>query len=106
MSIDRFDTDRQQLPRPYEQALEVLEEFAFPVLIEIADTGTAGTINTVRHGLGRKPRSVQISRCVVATGTGVVAPAVYQEADDNDWTNTEMNIRFSEDNLRVVLEIY
>ena len=103
---ERFSTDRPQIPKPYEQALEVIEEHCIPVLIEIADTGTAGTVNTIRHGLGRIPRGIRVVRCVVATGAGPASAMAYQEADDDNWTTTTMNTRFSEDNLRVLVEVF
>lgn len=103
---DRFSTDRPQIPLAYEQAVEVIEEHCLPVLIEIADTDTAGTVNTIRHGLGRIPRGVRIARCVVAAGAGPTVGLAYQEANDENWTATTLNVRFADDNMRVLLEVF
>jgi hypothetical protein len=80
--------------------------------IEIADTGAAGTVNAVRHGLGRVPRGVRLVQVVIGPGAGPVAVNFYREdsgvqmADDDAWTETQIALRFSHANVRVLLEVF
>lgn len=83
----------------------LFDRFMNPVYIEIDDTGTAGSVNTVRHGLGRIPRKCVVVRAEIASGSGPASVTVYQETGDADWTLRELTVRCSVANAHVVLEI-
>lgn len=70
---------------------------------EIADTGAADSLNTVRHGLGRIPRRVTVVNSAVPAPGG--APGWYRFDTDAEWTATEITLRFDAANARVLLEI-
>jgi hypothetical protein len=70
-------------------------------LIEVADTGTAGTVVTLRHGLGRIPRGMVVVNVV---GTGAVG--WYRLSNDSAWTTQEISVRFDRNNARVLVEIF
>jgi len=72
-------------------------------LVEIEDTGTADSLNTIRHGLGRLPRGVRIVNAVVAAGADV---CWYRLTTDDDWTESVLTLRFRSANTRVLLEIF
>lgn len=74
-----------------------------PELIEIADTGTAGDQHVLRHGRGRRPWAVLLLRQVLAGGT---AARWYQLPTDDAWTAIELNLRFDQDNARVLLGVF
>lgn len=71
---------------------------------EIPDTGTAGTINTFRHYLGRIPKGLNIINQVTPAGIGPVL--WYREATDEEWTADAITLRFDVDNARVLLEVF
>lgn len=70
--------------------------------IEVADVGTAGTVNTIIHSLGRVPVGVLIINQV--TGTGAVN--WYRETADAEWTDSAISLRFDNNNARVLLEVF
>ena len=105
MAIERWDTSRGPTWVGGEDALtrQLKERGRQAVLVEIADTGTAGSLNRVRHGLGRVPLKVVVVNAVVVPGD--VAPVAYRETGDAAWSKVEMGIRFASANARVLLEI-
>lgn len=102
--IERFNTDPvAPLTKDYFFDSDNIER-TLPSFIEIADTGTAGDVNTIRHALGHVPRGMKIINVVVAS-TPTNEPSWYRLADDDAWNETEMNVRFTEDNMHVLLEV-
>jgi len=73
-----------------------------PIYHEIEDTGSADSVNTVRHGLGRVPRSVDIVNCELASAGDLTW---YRLTTDTDWDTVELGLRFRVANARVLLRI-
>lgn len=69
--------------------------------IEIADTGSAGSLNTVSHSIGRSPTGVLIINAVASGGV-----SWYRATTDADWTDSTINLRFNVANARVLLEVF
>ena len=72
--------------------------------IEIADTGTATTVNTVNHALGRVPVGARILNQVTTAGIGPTH--WYRETGDAEWTATQIYLRFDQSNARILLEVF
>lgn len=104
MSVGRFDTESgfRFLNTGWGDLLQL--EGLWPKYIEIEDTGTAGDLNTVRHAMGKVPQGVCVVR--VVGGSAPSSTGWYQLDTDDDWDDTELNLRFIEDNLRVLLEVF
>jgi hypothetical protein len=72
--------------------------------IEIADTGSVATVNTIRHSLGYVPSGVLIINQVTSPAAGTVG--WYRETTDSDWTDSTITLRFDNNNARVLLEVF
>jgi hypothetical protein len=81
--------------------LEEVERRLNSVLVEVSDTGTAGDVHVIRHGLGHVPRGLHVVNCV---GTGAVG--FYRVAGDDAWTEQELSVRFDRNNARILLEVF
>lgn len=75
-----------------------------PTRVEIADTGTADSLNTVKHLLGRIPKGVLVINQVTPTPGG--GATWYRLPTDAEWTDSEITLRFDTANSRVLLEIF
>lgn len=74
-----------------------------PIYVEIADTGAANALNTVRHGMGRIPRGVRIVNAVL----GASGSLSFHRLDTDDaWTDQVLTLRFDAANARVLLEVF
>lgn len=111
MSVGRFAIDTIKLANNTPD-LQMIQEYLVPTLYEINDTGVADTLNTIRHGLNRIPRGVRIINVALPAADAPAAVGWYRkdnggrELTDDVWDITDLRIRFSHDNLRVLLEIF
>lgn len=80
-----------------------MREFA-GVVVVVWDTGSAGVVMRIRHGLGCVPRGVRVINAVVPAGTGGPL-GWYREEGDGDWTREEVVLRWTVSGAAVVLEI-
>jgi len=111
MSVGRFSTER---PTFVSGSVDILtmDTLLNPHLFEIADTGAADSVNTIHHGLGRIPRGLRIVNVALPSGSAPASPGWYRKdsgnpaTDDDPWTTTDMDIRFSHANLRVLVEVF
>lgn len=78
-------------------------DYESPYRVEIADTGLANSLNTVRHELGRVPVGLLVINCSVPANG---APVWFRLDSDDDWTSTTITLRFDVANARVLLEIF
>lgn len=112
MTVARFSTERVALTPDANPNTLVMDTYLNPVLIEIEDTGTADSVNTLHHGLGRVPRGCRIVNVALPSASAPASPGWYRKetgsdsTDDDPWTDTDMDIRFSHNNLRVLLEVF
>ena len=103
MTVERWHTDAMW--RRTEDPVRDLRELERlrPVYVEIADTGDANSLHTLRHGLGRVPRGVRI----VNVAVGASGDVSWHRLDtDAAWTNEELSLRISAGNARVLLEVF
>jgi len=89
-----------RLGGPVDEHFRTLEGF-LPVSVEVADTGTAGAVVSVAHGLGRVPKGMLILNQEVGVGAGPVS--WYREVGDAAWTVRAAEVRFDVSNARVML---
>jgi hypothetical protein len=108
MTIERFNTDKLiPLTGNYPADFEDIGLYR-PELIEILDTGVAGDVYTLRHAIGRVPKGIRIINVALpaASAVGVTLGHLwYRIESDDEWTDTEINVRFTTANLHVLLEI-
>jgi len=103
MSIERWDT--QQAWHATNDPVRDLWEMdrLQPLYVEIADTGAANGLNTVRHGMGRVPRGVRIVNAVLGASGDI---SWHRLTTDDAWTDQALTLRFSAANARVLLEVF
>lgn len=85
------------------RALEERVDANLGVLLEVADTGIAGTVVRLAHGLGKRPRGVVIVNQAV---TGTTPVAWYRQELDGAWTDTEISLRFTVSDARCLLWVF
>jgi hypothetical protein len=71
---------------------------------DLLDTGTAGDVQVIRHGLGRVPAGMVVMNQEVGIGLGPVH--WYRERGDEPWTERELQVRFSVTGAHVRLWIW
>lgn len=103
MTLERWYEDR--LWRATDQPVHDLRELerVQPVYVGIEDTGSANSVNTVRHGLGRVPRGVRIVNAVLGSSGDI---SWHRLTTDDAWTKEVITLRFSAANAQVLLEVF
>jgi len=74
-----------------------------PERIEISDSGSADSLVTITHGLGRVPLGFRVVDRELTSGGDATE---YRLDTDSDWTTREMYLRFRPANSRVLLEVF
>lgn len=106
MSIEDFNL----MPPHFAHTPEVvrlyeLEQHLSGEYIEIADTGTAGDLHELAHGLDRVPTGIILVQVVAPAAFSPGAAGWYRLETDDPWTRESISLRFSADNLRVLLRV-
>lgn len=78
-------------------------DYESPYRVEVEDTGSANSLNTIRHELGYVPTGLKVINCSVPANG---APTWFRLDTDDDWTATTITLRFDVANARVLLEIF
>lgn len=106
MSVARFSTETPEFIPDGSQNTRTLIALQ-AVRIEVADTGAAGSVNTIHHGLGRLPIGYRLIRVELPAGAGTTQTIGTPYAAQNDaWNLTDIELRFGTANLHVLLEIF
>lgn len=78
-------------------------EGAFGVRVSLTlDSGTANSITTISHNLGRTPQGIRIINVAMVAAADAVW---YRLRTDDDWNERNIDVRFRFDDCDMLLEV-